>query len=127
VLLALLARAAPVRPDVARAWRRLVETHGTLGVEAVARELGCSRRHLAARFGEELGLSPKRLARVLRFRRAHALLGERPGTPLAGLAAECGYADQAHLTREFRALAGVTPGAFAASFPSVQAGADAAA
>jgi len=120
VLLDRLARATPPRPDVARAWDRLVATGGTVPVEALARELGCSRRHLAARFGEEVGLSPKRVARLLRFRRAHALLTARPHTALAALAADCGYADQAHLTREFRALAGTTPAAYAASVPFVQ-------
>jgi AraC-like DNA-binding protein len=115
---ALLARAAaaePARPDVLWAWRRLVESHGGVAVAALARELGCSRRHLTARFGEAVGVPPKAYARLLRFRRAtEALLGGGEAR-LAEVAAACGYADQSHLTREFRALAGTTPGGLLAA------------
>ncbi len=101
------ADAPPPRPDVAYAWRRLAETHGTTPVAALTRELRCSRRHLASRFREEVGLTPKAFARVVRFRRAADLL--RDGRDLAATAAACGYADQAHLHRDFKALAGITP------------------
>ncbi len=53
------------------------------------------------------GYGPRHLGRVMRFGRA--LEAIRAGTPLAQVAAECRYADQAHLTREVRALAGTTP------------------
>jgi AraC-like DNA-binding protein len=95
-------------PDVVWAWRRLSETHGALRVEALAAELGCSRRHLAARFREHVGLAPKVAARVLRFARL-VELAERAPARWADLAAACGYADQPHLNREVRALAGSTP------------------
>lgn len=109
VLLGRLAAARPVRPDVARAWRRLEETAGTLRVEALADELRCSRRHLTARFAEEIGLPPKAYARVLRFRRAADTLLAGGEQRLAEVAAACGFADQSHLNREFRALAGAAP------------------
>ncbi len=96
-------------PDVAWAWRRLEATHGALRIEALAAELGCSRRHLAARFREHVGLTPKTAARVLRFARLVELVGQHPER-WADLAAACGYADQPHLNREVRALAGSTPG-----------------
>jgi AraC-like DNA-binding protein len=115
LLLARAADSAPGRPDVAWAWRRLVQSGGGLPVAALAEELGCSRRHLAARFGAEVGLPPKAYARLLRFRRAaDALLsgGERG---LADVAAACGYADQSHLNREFRVFAGTTPSELLAS------------
>lgn len=57
------------------------------------------------------GLSPKMLARILRFQAALALLRTAPG-PLAILALEAGYADQAHMTREFRELGDMTPSGF---------------
>lgn len=110
LLLARLVRAAPPRPDVAYAWSRLRATDGAVSVAQLCAELGCSRRHLSGRFGDAVGLGPKAVGRILRFERATALLGAgvAPGT----VAATCGFADQPHLTRELRAMAGVTPGAF---------------
>ncbi|HEY8581942.1 MAG TPA: helix-turn-helix transcriptional regulator [Capillimicrobium sp.] len=107
--------APPPRHDVQRAWQRLQATDGALPVEALARELRCSRRHLARRFAEDVGLGPKAFARVLRFRRAAALLRDPGGPPIVDVALRCGYADQAHLTRETRELSGVTPGALRAA------------
>ena len=94
-------------PAVRAAYDRLVATHGAVPVGVLAGELGWSRRHLAARFREEVGVAPKALARLLRFERALELLGERS---LAEIAYECGYFDQPHFNRDFRAFAGVTPG-----------------
>jgi AraC-like DNA-binding protein len=114
-LLGRLQRAAPPRPDVAFAWSRLVQTHGALGVSQLCAELGCSRRHLAARFGEEVGLAPKAFARVLRFQRVLDLLEREGGARrFADIAAAGGYYDQPHLNRDFRALAGCTPGEYLA-------------
>jgi transcriptional regulator GlxA family with amidase domain len=67
-----------------------------------------------ARFREQIGPSPKTAARLVRFQRAVALLGCDDGQRFAEIAQECGYYDQAHLNREFRELAGATPGAFVA-------------
>lgn len=124
-----LERARPASPDVAWAWRQLVESRGSLPVGRLCDELGCSRRHMARRFGEEVGVTPKTYARVLRFQRAVHLLGHRDGANWmddgeygAGrdmswgeIALACGYYDQAHMNRDFRQFAGATPGALAAS------------
>ncbi len=112
MLAARLQAAEPPPPDVDWAWRRLVAGGGRLRVADLATELGCSRKHLAARFREHVGLPPKLVARMLRFRRASDLLGAS-GTSLAELAAVCGYYDQAHLDRDFRDFAGTTPTAYA--------------
>ena len=109
LLLERIGDAPPPRPDVAFAWRRLAQTGGRLQVSDLARELGCSRRHLSGRFAEEVGLPPKAYARVLRFRTAADTLLRGGEERLAEVAAACGYADQSHLNREFRALAGATP------------------
>lgn len=114
------ARARPASPDVAWAWRRLRAADGRLRVSELAEELRCSRRHLTARFNEQVGLPPKTLARLCRFGRATRLLGGGPSTreldgaagappSLTEIALECGYYDQAHLNRDFREFAGLAP------------------
>lgn len=113
----------PVAAEVAHAWRRLAATDGLLAVAALAAEVGWSRRHLGERFRAEIGLTPKVAARVLRFDRARRLLSApvRPG--LAEIAAVAGYADQSHLTREWRDLAGCTPSTWIAEeLPPVRDG-----
>jgi AraC-like DNA-binding protein len=98
-----------MRPEVAETWRRLVAARGRVQVGAVAAELGWSRRHLTERFREELGLSPKSLARVLRFEHAHELATARDPLPWADVATVSGYADQAHLVRDWSEFTGRTP------------------
>ena len=98
-------------PDRAlRAAVRLLDAPGA-SVAAVARAVGYSERELRRRFRDSVGYGPKTLQRVLRFQRA--LTGLRPQSEptdsLARLAASAGYSDQAHMTREIRELAGVTP------------------
>jgi AraC-like DNA-binding protein len=102
----------PVRPEVAEAWRRLVAARGCVQVGAVAEELGWSRRHLTERFRGELGLSPKTLARVLRFEHAHELATAQHPPPWADVATISGYADQAHLVRDWREFTGRSPTAW---------------
>jgi AraC-like DNA-binding protein len=98
-----------VRPEVGWAWQRLRETGGEIAVQQLANEIGWSRRHLTDRFTTEFGLAPKVAARVMRFERAVGRLRREPTIRLADLAARFGYADQAHLTREWQAIAGCSP------------------
>jgi AraC-like DNA-binding protein len=109
----LLARArraqAPAPDPVQAAWSLIVGSHGTRRIGDVADDVGYSRRRLDALFGREYGLAPKQLARIARFERAVRRLKAAPGTSLAALAASCGYADQAHMTRDWRAFAGCPP------------------
>ncbi|MGW3093172.1 helix-turn-helix domain-containing protein [Streptomyces sp. NPDC001102] len=125
-LLGRLARGRDVRATaaVADAWRRLLGSGGRLRVDELAAGTGFSDRHLRTLFRTEIGLTPKAAARVVRFDRARRRLAARPGPPdLAGLAADCGYADQSHLDREFAALASCTPSAWLAQeFRNIQAG-----
>jgi AraC-like DNA-binding protein len=74
-------------------------------VRSAAGRSGLSERQLHRRCLPLFGYGPKTLARVLRFDRALALA--RAGRPFADVASSAGYADQAHLSREVRALAGV--------------------
>jgi AraC-like DNA-binding protein len=114
-------------PEVRFAWHQLLRTGGTARISDLAAETGWSGRHLTSRFRTEIGLTPKAAARVVRFDRARHLLitkAQDSGYHLADLAAACGYFDQAHLAREFRALAGCPPSQWITEeFRNIQAGA----
>ena len=112
VFVARLSRVRAPAPDVAWAWTALERTHGRAPIGWICDRLGRSRRHLATRFREQIGLSPKTVARIMRFERAVSLLGRRDAA-LAEIAFDCGYYDQAHMNRDFREFAGASPAAFA--------------
>ncbi|MGW0903222.1 helix-turn-helix domain-containing protein [Streptomyces sp. NPDC002853] len=96
-------------PEVAEAWRRLVAARGRVQVGSLAAELGWSRRYLTDRFRSEVGLTPKTFARVLRFEHAHELATVPTPLPWAEVASVSGYADQAHLVRDWREFTGRSP------------------
>ncbi len=100
-------------PAVAWADQRLRATGGNIRIGTLAAELGCTRRYLTSRFSAEVGLAPKAVARQLRFARVRERL-QRDPAGIAEIAAAAGYYDQAHLYRDFRELAGVTPTEFVA-------------
>ena len=95
-------------PVVDAAVEMIAAAPSTTRVGAISRELDVSERHLRRRFERAVGYGPKMLGRVLRFRRFLSLV-EDAGHPLAWAAAEAGYADQPHLTRECNGLAGLPP------------------
>ena len=75
---------------------------------------------MTERFRRQLGITPKAYARLLRFGHASTLFMEAsPRRSLADVATTAGYYDQSHLTRDFTALAGMTPGTYAADAESV--------
>jgi AraC-like DNA-binding protein len=121
------AQATTPAPEVRFAWHQLLRTGGTARISDLAAETGWSSRHLTSRFRTEIGLTPKAAARVVRFDRARHLLitkAQDSGYHLADLATACGYFDQAHLAREFRALAGCPPSQWITEeFRNIQAGA----
>ncbi|WP_052423914.1 helix-turn-helix domain-containing protein [Nonomuraea candida] len=93
----------------------LAALSGTSRVQEAARLLGCSRRHLSGAVRAELGVTPKEYQRLLRFEAARGRLvaAARAGTvSLAAVATAAGFADQAHFTREWRAMAGCTRAAW---------------
>ncbi|MEU6642278.1 helix-turn-helix domain-containing protein [Saccharomonospora sp. NPDC046836] len=114
VMRAQLTQAPEPAPEVRWAWHRVLQSGGTVPVASLAREVGWSRRHFGERFARELGLAPKQAARVVRFERTGRLLRRSGPVRLAELAIACGYYDQAHLTNEWRALAGCSPGTWIA-------------
>jgi AraC-like DNA-binding protein len=107
--------APPSSAELAWAWERMRASYGRVEIGALAGELRWSHRRLIRAFREQIGLPPKTIGRVLRFERVAGLLRERDDPRLAEIAWECGYYDQAHLNRDFRQLAGTTPGEYLAS------------
>lgn len=93
-------------------WRQLRDGHGTASIAALAEELQWSRKRLIGTFRDQLGMSPKMLARLLRFQRLLELDRQAEAIAWSDLALRSGYYDQAHLIREFRAFTGITPGAY---------------
>lgn len=108
-----IADAAGAAPEVVWAYERVLASGGRMPIAGIAESAGWSRKHLAAKFAAEIGLGPKMLSRIVRFNHALAL-GRTDADGWAGIAAECGYADQAHMAREFREMAGETPGSWQA-------------
>lgn len=99
--------------DPATAWlaERIRCGRGAVSIARLQELAGGSAARLTRRFREQVGVSPKRYARIHRFR--HLLEGlHRTDTPLARLALDAGYYDQSHMTTEFRALAGMSPGEY---------------
>lgn len=100
-----------VDPEVGFAWGQLVASRGRVRVDRLAAEAGWSRKRLWSRFQSQIGLTPKRAARLVRFDHAARLLAA--GHSAAMVAADSGYADQPHLHRDVVEFAGMTPAAMA--------------
>lgn len=124
----LQARLRPVRgldPQIVRAARQLEAAAGPHAAQSREREdarvaalvqaSGRSHRRFIAGFRDAAGLSPKRYARVLRFKRLLQALSASPRPDWAQLALQAGYFDQSHLIRDFREFAGVSPRAYLAA------------
>jgi AraC-like DNA-binding protein len=103
-----LLRGCTVSPQLSWAWQKLVVEVGQIRVHELAKEIGWGRRHLTERFGAEFGVTPKTLGRIARFEYACALIRRHRGR-LVDIAQSAGYHDQAHMTREWIALANCTP------------------
>jgi AraC-like DNA-binding protein len=91
---------------------------GELNIAQLASQVGMSGRHLARRFHEVIGLSPKEFARLVRFLRAVRYLKQGRCRTLTETAVSCGYFDQAHFNHDFREFAGMAPGEFF-TFPNL--------
>jgi AraC-like DNA-binding protein len=108
------------RPDRRVLWavQEIEARGGEVDVSALARALALSRKHLVALFHAHVGVPPKRYARLVRFERLVARVRGGSLPAWARLAAELGYYDQAHLARDVRALARMTPTELAAQLGS---------
>jgi transcriptional regulator GlxA family with amidase domain len=103
-----LVRGSQPRELVQVAVRELVDADGGVEIEALAAKLGVSRRHLERQFGEDVGIAPKSLGQVLRFRRVLRAI-EDSSPDWASVAIDCGYSDQSHLIRDFKRFVGLPP------------------
>lgn len=99
-----------IPPEVTWAWKTLDQSHGQVTIRALARAIGWSERHLISQFRAYLGVRPKETARRLRFSHALNMISTDPTADLSTMAAQAGFSDQSHMTREFRTFSGVTPG-----------------
>ena len=99
----------PLNALTERAVKFVEARNGQVKVKELAEQLGVSRRTLERAFAEHVGVAPKKFARVLRFQNALTIIRARRFRDLADLAFACGYADQSHLIRDFKALTGRLP------------------
>lgn len=90
----------------------LVSRNGQISIEQLSHQANVSRRQLERLFLRYVGVSPKMLARILRFRHVKSVLKTGLDDSLMGIAFENGYTDHAHLTNEFKAFTGLTPSAY---------------
>jgi methylphosphotriester-DNA--protein-cysteine methyltransferase len=109
-----IAGAATVPVTVARAAAWLQRTPSVTRIAAICRETGISPRRFGAMFREHVGMSPKRYARLQRFRAVVASVGRDERVEWCRVAADCGFYDQPHLVHEFREFSGMTPTAYLA-------------
>jgi AraC-like DNA-binding protein len=103
-----------VDPAVHWVARRIADTGGSRPIAALRAEAGLTDGRLISLFRQQVGVTPKRLARVHRFDRALTLLS-REDKSLADVAQRAGYFDQPHMNAEFREMAGLTPREFLAA------------
>ncbi|MFF5231400.1 DUF6597 domain-containing transcriptional factor [Dactylosporangium sp. NPDC000521] len=108
----------PAGDAAAACVRRAATTADLRRVDDLAVACGLGVRHLQRLFAEHVGVSPKWLLRRFRLQEVTDVLAAAPGAPVdwAGLAADLGYVDQAHLSRDFTAMFGEPPTAYAARY-----------
>lgn len=113
-----LHQAPRLSSHVEQSWQALVTSHGNLRIASLNTSTGWSPRRLGDAFRDAVGMTPRHVGTVLRFQRATSLVNATAASAKrvhwSTIAAECGYADHAHLTRSFRQFAGQTPSEYAA-------------
>lgn len=107
-LLGLLENGSEVHPAVLATHAAVHSNPGDMRLTALSRDIGVSKEHLIRRFREQIGLTPKAYANILRFGKALGL-ARRGSARWSDVAHACGYYDQAHLVHDFQRYAGRTP------------------
>ena len=103
---------APCRTDVIQATHLIRASRGQADIAAIAHRLRISTRTLEREFKKNVGLTPKRFARIIRFRQVFDARARVRDWTWADVALRCGYTDQAHLIHEFRHFSGLPPTQF---------------
>ncbi|NUP10654.1 MAG: AraC family transcriptional regulator [Polyangiaceae bacterium] len=106
ILVARLRRLRRIHPAVAAA---LVNFSASADIATAVDESGFSHRHFNSLFRQAVGITPKLYCRITRFRRAVEIAASDPSASWADLAHACGYSDQPHFVRDFRAFSGLSP------------------
>lgn len=107
-------REMPLHPAVRQALATFDRSPCIERIGGLVADSGLSARRLGTLFREQIGVGMKQYARLRRFREVVAATHRGRRIEWAQVAADCGFHDQPHLVREFRAFAGMTPGAYAA-------------
>ena len=100
----------PPRQHIEAVVTAILRSGGQASIDSLAVRAGTSLRQLERQFHDDVGLTPKTFSRIIRLQAA--LRPVRQGRPLTDVALACGFYDQAHMTREFRELASMSPGAW---------------
>jgi AraC-like DNA-binding protein len=114
ILMARLSTRRTIHPVVPHALEQL---RAASSIRRIVQSSGYSHKSVMSLFRRSVGLTPKRYWRVLRFQRVLGMVAGPEGLPLADAALEAGYADQAHFSREFKAMTGVTPSEYRNASP----------
>ncbi|MHC1744894.1 MAG: DUF6597 domain-containing transcriptional factor [Syntrophobacteraceae bacterium] len=107
-----LAKTSKTDPFIAAAVAVIESDRGRVEVDRVARSVGLSTRQLERRFKERVGMSPKELCRISRFKNVYKQLDAIPFEGWASTALACGYYDQSHMIRDFKHYVGASPAAY---------------
>jgi len=117
--LAVILNGRRVDESVGHASRLLITARGQMRIDDVVRRSGLSARQFQRRFAQQVGLTPKSYARLIRFDRVLVMRHDAPARPWTDILHELGYFDQAHFIREFRALAGIAPTGFSGDWGNI--------
>lgn len=99
----------PENRYVHQAVQTLALSNGTYSIKGLANQIGISQKHLANRFKQVVGVTPKTLARIYRFQSVLSSINTQPAIDWADIALQCHYHDQAHFSKDFATFTGFSP------------------
>lgn len=100
-----------IRPDthVKNAVECIATNDGLISIEELSRQIGLGKRQLERKFALQVGVSPKLYTRIIRFQRIFRIIQRAEKYEWPEVLVDCGYYDQSHLIKDFRAISGRTP------------------